>query len=96
LHVDVWQNDGGVVAAELEGHALEGRGASGHDLLTGGNGAGEGDLGNAWVLCHHRTESVVAAQDLNDSWWEDFLGELDTLQDRVWCERRWLREWSVD
>lgn len=90
LHIDVGHDDGGVVAAELEGYTLQGRGASGHDLLAGCNGTGEGDLGDAWVLCHHRTEFVVASQDLDDSWWEDLLGELDTLEDRVWCERRWL------
>lgn len=90
LDVDVGQDDGGVVATELEGDALQGAGAGGHDLLAGGDGAGEGNLGDAWVGSHHGAELVIATDDLDDTGLEDGLGDLDSLEGGVGSERAGL------
>jgi hypothetical protein len=80
LDIDVRQDDGGVVAAELEGAALEGVGASSHDLLTSGDGTSERDLGNAGVGGKHRTELVITTNGLDDTGLEDRLCELNGLE----------------
>jgi hypothetical protein len=49
LDVDIRKDDGGVVATKLKGAALQGVGASSHDLLASGDGASERDFGDAGV-----------------------------------------------
>jgi hypothetical protein len=83
LHVDIGENDGGVVATELKGAALEGVGASRHDLLAGGDGASEGDLGDTGVSGKHGAELVVATDSLDDTGLEHGLCELDGLEGGV-------------
>ena len=95
LHVDIWKDDRGIVAAQLEGNTLERARASGHDFLTGGDRAGEGDLGNARVLGQHRTKLVVATQSLENAWRQNFLSQLDDLQGRVRRVRRRLYDDAV-
>ena len=95
LDVNVGEDDGGVVATELEGAALEGVGAGGHDLLAGGDGAGEGDLGDARVSSHHGAELVVATKGLDDTGLEDGLGELNGLEGSVGGERAGLDDDGV-
>lgn len=95
LDVDVRQDDGGVVAAELERDALQCLGRRLHDLLARGDGTGEGDLGNVRVLAHLCAELVVAADDLDHAGREDFLGELNKLERRVRCEWRRLDDDAV-
>jgi hypothetical protein len=95
LDVDVGENDGGVVAAELEGNALEGLGGGLHDLLTGSGGTSEGDLGNVGVGAQLSTELVVAANNLDDTRGEDLLGKLGELERCVGGEGRGLDDDAV-
>jgi len=95
LDIDVGEDDGGVVAAELEGAALEGVGAGGHDLLAGGDGTGEGDLGDTGVSGHHGAELIVATKSLDDTGLEDGLGELNGLEGGVGSERAGLDDDGV-
>lgn len=95
LDVDVGKDDGGIVAAELEGAALQGLGASSHDLLTSGNGTSERDLSNARVGSEHRAELVVTANSLENTGLEDRLCELDGLEGGVRGERAGLDNHGV-
>ena len=49
LHVDVVEHDHRGLAAQLEVHALQGRGCGLRDLLAGGHVAGERDHRHAWM-----------------------------------------------
>lgn len=95
LNVDVWQDDRGVIASELKGNALECAGGGLHNLLSGSNGSGEGDLGDVWVTAHGGTEVVVAANNLENTRRQDLLGELGKLEGGVGCERRRLDDHAV-
>ena len=85
LRVDVRQQDGGIVAAELERDPLQilRRGAG--DLLARGDGAGEGDLARHRVARHPRAELVAAGDNVDDTGRDDVAQDL-AEQDRV--ERR--------
>lgn len=95
LDVDVRADDGGVVASQFERDSLESLGAGGHDLLSGGNGAGEGDLGDVWVCGEHGSKVVVTTNGLDDTWWEDALSEFDELEGGVWSVWRGLHDDGV-
>lgn len=95
LDVNIGENDGGVVAAELESDTLECLGAGSHDLLAGGNRSSEGDLGNTRVSSEHWTEGVITANGLNNTRWEDILGNLDDLECGVRGERAGLDDDGV-
>lgn len=95
LDVDVGKDDGGIVAAELKGAALQGLGASSHDLLTSGNGTSERDLGDARVGSEHRAELVVTTDSLENTGLEDRLSELDGLEGGVRGEGTGLDDHGV-
>jgi hypothetical protein len=86
LDVDIGKDDGGVVAAKLKGAALEGVGASSHDLLASGDGTSERDLGDTGVGGKHRTELVITTNGLDDTGLEDRLCEFDGLEGGVGSE----------
>jgi len=48
--VDIWQNDGWIIAAHLKGDSLHGLCGRCHDTLAGDCGAGKADLVNVWVV----------------------------------------------
>ena len=60
--VDVFQHDGRIVAAQLQRHALQRAGATGHDLLAGGHRSGKGDLVDARVRGEHGAQFIAAGQ----------------------------------
>jgi hypothetical protein len=95
LHVNIGKDDGGIITAELESDTLERWGTGCHDLLAGCDGAGERDLGDAWVACEHWAESIRAANDLDETWVGDLLDELDDLETCVWSVWRWLADDGV-
>jgi hypothetical protein len=95
LDVDVGEDDGGVVAAELKGAALEGVGAGSHDLLASGDGAGERDLGDTGVGGKHGAELVITTDSLDDTGLEDRLCELNGLEGGVGSERAGLDDDGV-
>jgi hypothetical protein len=80
LDIHVRQDNRSVVAAKLEGAALEGVGASSHDLLASGDGTSERDLGDTGMGGKHRTELVITTNRLDDTGLEDRLCELDGLE----------------
>ena len=41
---------------------------------------------------HPWTKVVIARKTLDNSWWEELLGELSNLQATVWSEWRWLHD----
>lgn len=88
LNIDIFSDDTGVVAAELESNTLESLAASSHNLLSGGGAACETDLCNTRVLGEHGTKLVITTKDLNDTRWEDGLSQLNGLQRCVGSERR--------
>lgn len=90
LNVDILSDDTGIVTSKLKSHTLEGLAASCHDLLSCGNATSETDLGNAGVLGEHGAKLVITTEDLNDTWREDGLSQLDCLQRGVGSERRGL------
>jgi len=90
VHIDIRIHDARVVAAHFQGNSLERLCTRFHDLLASGDGAGEGDLRNAWVSSEHRSEFVVTAKHLDNTGREDLLRELDELECGVRRERRWL------
>jgi hypothetical protein len=90
LNVNILSDDTGIVTSKLESHTLEGLATSSHDLLSCRNATGETDLGNARVFGEHGTKLVVTTEDLDDTWREDSLGQLDCLQRGVGGERRGL------
>ena len=90
LNVDILSDDTGIVTSKLKGHTLESLAASSHDLLSCGNTTSEADLGNARMLGEHGTKLVVTTENLNDTWREDGLGQLNCLQRSVRGERRGL------
>ena len=65
LRVNVRQDHGRVVAAELERYLLQGGGAGRHDLLAGRGRAGEGNLRNLRVLYHHLAELVTSSHNVH-------------------------------
>ena len=70
LRVNVRQDHGRVVAAELERYLLQGGGAGRHDLLAGRGRAGEGNLRNLRVLYHHLAELVTSGHNVHHAGWE--------------------------
>ena len=95
LDVDVRENDGGIVTAELKGDALQSLRGCLHDLLSCGDGTSERDLRNVGVLAHLSTKLVVTANNLDDTRREDLLSQLDKLQGSVGCEWRGLDDNAV-
>lgn len=80
LNVDVVQDDGWIVAAKLQGDALQrGRGGC-HDFLARRRAAGEADFARTGVCGHPRTEVVVAGEALEDTRWEEALAKLAELE----------------
>jgi hypothetical protein len=90
LDVDICAHNGWVIAAELQSDTLESLGGRLHNLLTSECGAGEGDLVNARVGCEPWAKVVIAADNLDDTGWEEVLGKLAELQVAVRSEGRWL------
>lgn len=95
LHIDIWKDDRGIVAAQLESNTLERARTSSHDLLTSGDRASERDLSNSRVLGQHWTKFVVTTQGLENAWRQNFLSQLDDLQCRVRRVRRRLHDYAV-
>lgn len=83
LEIDVVADDGRVVAAQLEGDALQRAAAALHDLLAGEGRAGEADLVDARMLGEHGAQVVTAAQRLQHARREDARRQLDGLQRAV-------------
>ena len=90
LDVDIGEDDGCVVAAELESHTLKGLRAGSHDLLARRDGAGKGDFGDIWVSCEHWSEVVVTTNGRDNTRRVDVLCDLDNLECCVWREWRAL------
>lgn len=86
VHINVRKNDARIISTKLEGDPFEGLCAGLHNLLSGGNGTSEGDLGYARVGCEKRTELVIASENLDDAWGEDLLGEFYEFESRVRSE----------
>lgn len=94
--VRVLEHDGGVVAAELQRHALEARRAAGlHDLLPGLARAGEADLADAGIGGYHGSEVIFAADALEDSLGEEGEADLHHLEEGVRREGRRLEDQGV-
>lgn len=95
LDINIGKNNGSIVTAELESHTLKSVGTGSHDLLAGWDGASERDLGDTRVGRKHWSESVITANSLDNTWWEDALSDLNHLEGGVWGEWRWLNDDSV-
>jgi len=80
LDIDVRENDGSVVSAQLECHALERLCGGFHHLLSCCNRSRERNLGDVGVLAHELSELVVSAYGLNETSREDLLHEFDNLE----------------
>src|SRR5690606_9844777 len=63
VEVGVVEDDEGRLAAQLEEHARQVLGGGGHDLASGGGGAGERDQVDARVGREHGAQGVVRAGD---------------------------------
>ena len=88
--IHVVADHGGVFTTEFEGHAFEGLGRAGHDLLAGEGRACERDLGWGRVLGEPGAEVVVSGQGLNDARREELLSQLDEFEIPSGCEWGWL------
>lgn len=95
VEVNIVADDGGIIAAQLEGHTLEGRSASSHDLLAGGGGSGEGDLADVGVSSEEGAEILLAGKSLEDTRGEDLGAELCELEGGVGGIRRGLPDEGV-
>lgn len=95
LEIDVVADDGGVVATEFQGHALQSPAAALHDLLAGESRAGEADLVDTGVLGEHGAQVVAAAEDLDHAGREDAGSQLAELEATVRREGRGLPDEGV-
>ena len=93
FRVDVVEHDRGVVAAELERHALQRSRRAREHLLARRDGARERDLVDAGMRRHRGAELVAAGQDVDDAGGEDLVQELADFQRR---ERRVRRRFQDD
>lgn len=78
---------------QLESHSLQSLGCAGHDLLPRGYRPGKGDLPNFRVVHEPGTEFVVSTQDLENSWREEFLRDLDHFERGI--RGKWAESVSV-
>ncbi len=67
VEVGVAADDRRVLAAELQEDRGQVPRRRGHDLLPGGDAAGEDDLPDPWVLDQARRDGVVGGQDAQDA-----------------------------
>jgi hypothetical protein len=67
LRVGVVEHNRRIVAAELQGQALQRASGAGHDLLARRGRAGEGDLGHVGVAGEGSSEVVLIDDDIDDA-----------------------------
>jgi hypothetical protein len=81
------QHDAGIVAAELEGDALQGSRSALHHFLARGHRACEDHFGDALMIRQVRADLGAAGDHVDDTRWEDLVHDLYETQRRERRER---------
>jgi len=93
--IDVLQDDGRIIATELERDALEGAGSAGHDLLAAGDRSGERNLVDTGMRAHPLPAIIVAGKNIDHAWGKDIAQQLSELERAHRCVGRGLEHHGI-
>jgi len=93
--IGVIEDDGGIVAAQLQRHPLEIRGGRHGDLLAGFDRAGEADLARYRVAGHPGAQLIATADHVEHARRQDVTQQLPHLEGGQRGERRWFQDHGV-
>lgn len=88
INVHIIADNCWVVPAQLQRNTLQSLSTASHDSLTSSNRSSKGDLINARMLSHHRTQSVISTQTLHNTRREEPGRQLREFQVTVRGKRR--------
>lgn len=80
----------GWIVLQFECDTLQCLACTFHDFLTSCSRTCETDLVDTGMSCEHWSEAIITAENIDDTWGEELLGELDKFQIAVWCEGAWF------